>query len=134
MKKNVSTHKFFYIVYQHLNLDTSSSSYEYAHPRERTQPNIYTIDFNQSNRRPPNQIRRSREPPPVIEQAPPSYHHSMSRTRFQPVSLYSSVRTTPASNQIHRSSPSPVISSTMYSAMPPSYAEIFLTPNPLPNG
>lgn len=77
-------------------------------------------------------MRRSREPPAVIEQAPPSYHHSISRTRFEPITLYSSVRTTPASNQIRRSSP--VISPTIYSAMPPSYAEIFLTSNPSSNG
>ena len=113
-------------------LDTSS--YEYAHPRERERPNpnIYTIDFSRANRYQAPPPRRSREPPPVIEQPPPSYNNSISRSRLQPIPLYSSVRTTPSSNQIRRSSP--VITPSVYSAMPPSYAEIFLTSSPLPNG
>ncbi|CAF2639784.1 unnamed protein product [Rotaria sp. Silwood2] len=107
-----------------------SSVYEYEQPRERPPPSTYIIDFTRINNS--QQQRRPRRPPPVFEQSPPSYDISINQTRRQPISLFSPIRTTPSIITIHRSSP--IITPSIYSAMPPSYAEIFLKPHTLPNG
>ncbi|CAF3103620.1 unnamed protein product [Rotaria sp. Silwood2] len=108
-----------------------SSVYEYEQPRERPPPSTYIIDFTRINNS-QQQQRRPRRPPPVFEQSPPSYDISINQTRRQPISLFSPIRTTPSIITIHRSSP--IITPSIYSAMPPSYAEIFLKPHTLPNG
>jgi hypothetical protein len=46
--------------------------------------------------------------------------------------LYSSGRTVRSSGNLRRSSQ--IITPSIYSTMPPSYAEIFLSPHTLPNG
>lgn len=57
---------------------------------------------------------------------------SINQTERQAQPLFSPIRTIPLS----RNNPetSLVISPSIYSAMPPSYAEIFLKPQTLPNG
>ena len=109
------------------------SSYDYPRARERESRNVYTIDFSRASRyQPPSPPRRPRPPPPIIEQAPPSYDVSIKETRREVKPRFSSVRTIPSSNQVRRSSP--VISPSIYSTMPPSYAEIFLTTHTSANG
>ncbi|CAF3740886.1 unnamed protein product [Rotaria sordida] len=112
-----------------------SSSYDYEQSRERLPQNSYIIDFtsvNRSQQQQQQQQRRPRAPPPVFEQSPPSYDISINQTRRQPIPLFSPIRTIPSRTIVHRSSP--VITPSIYSAMPPSYAEIFLKPHTLLNG
>jgi hypothetical protein len=45
--------------------------------------------------------------------------------------LFSTVRTTPSTTYVHQTSHG--ITPSIYAAMPPSYAEIFLTPHTLTN-
>jgi hypothetical protein len=111
------------------NLFIDEPSYVYESPRERPPQETYIIDFTRANR---YQQRRTREPPGIREQSPPSYNTSINHIRRQPVPLFSSVRTVPSSTNIRRSSP--IITPSIYSSMPPSYAEIFLSPHTLPNG
>lgn len=116
-----------------VSLVDAHSSYDYPRERERESRNVYTIDFSRASRyQPPSPPRRPRPPPPIIEQAPPSYDISIKETRRQVKPRFSSVRTIPSSNQVRRSSP--VISPSIYSTMPPSYAEIFLTAHTSANG
>ncbi len=105
-----------------------SSAYEYEHSRERPPQDNYIIDFTRANR---YQQQRRRGPPPVIEQSPPAYDTTIVQTRRQQIPLYSPIRTTPSTHILR---PSAIITPSIYSAMPPSYAEIFLTPHTLPNG
>ncbi|CAF1473844.1 unnamed protein product [Rotaria sp. Silwood1] len=107
-----------------------SSSYEYEQRRERLPQNTYIIDFSRVHNS--QQQRRPRGPPPVFEQSPPSYDTSIIQTGRQSIPLFSPIRTTPSTTTIHRSSP--IITPSIYSAMPPSYAEIFLKRHTLPNG
>lgn len=105
------------------------SSYEYEHSRERPPQDTYIIDFTRANR---YQQQRRREPPPTLEQSPPAYDTTIVQTRRQPYPLYSSVRTIPSSSTNVRQSSS-IITPSIYSAMPPSYADIFLVSHALPN-
>ncbi|CAF1323410.1 unnamed protein product [Adineta steineri] len=105
----------------------SSSSYEYEHRSERQLHDAYVIDVTRANRY-EQQQRRSREPPPVLEQSPPSYDSSIGQTRRQQIPFQLPVRTTTNTHQ-----PLSTITPSVYSAMPPSYAEIFLKPQTTPN-
>ena len=79
-----------------------------------------------------SQQRQLHRSPPVLEQAPPPYNtYPAKRTRRQPLSLFSTIRSTPITPNVHHSSPD--ITPSIYAAMPPSYAELFLTPHTLTN-
>ncbi|UJR31004.1 hypothetical protein I4U23_018515 [Adineta vaga] len=104
-----------------------SSLYEYDSSHERQAQDAYIIDFTRTNRS--QQQRRPRGPPPVFEQSPPAYDTTIIPTRRQPASFYLPVRTGPYSKTA-RQSPS-TITPSIHSIMPPSYAEIFLTPHTL---
>ncbi|CAF1683968.1 unnamed protein product [Adineta ricciae] len=101
-----------------------STLYEYEFPRERQSREAYIIDFSRTSRSQPQSRRR--EPPPIFEQSPPAYDTTIIPTRRQPPTFYLPLRNGA------RQSPS-TITTSVYSAMPPSYAEIFLTPQTLSN-
>jgi hypothetical protein len=107
----------------------SGLPYEYQHSRERVPQDNHVTDFSGANRY--HQQRRLRVPPPVFEQRPPSYNTSVNQTKRLQLPLFSTIRTTPSIACVQQASP--VITPSIYSAMPPSYAEIFLTPHTLTN-
>lgn len=111
-----------------------SFPYVYQTSREQIPQDTYIIDFTRAYR---SQQQRRREPPPVIEQAPPAYETTIVQTRRQPLSLYTPVRTLPTTNNKSTTTivrPSSHVASSARTVMPPSYAEIFLSPETLPNG
>jgi hypothetical protein len=100
----------------------------YPLPSERGYQTAYTIDLSRAHRyQMETYQRRARERPAVFEQSPPSYDLSVRQSRLQPVPLFSSIRMKPTAGIRCLST---VITPSVHSAMPPSYAEIFLTPSP----
>ncbi|CAF3719429.1 unnamed protein product [Adineta steineri] len=73
------------------------------------------------------QQRRLHEYPSISEQSPPSYSNTIEQTGRQQLPLFSSIRTIPSTTYGYQNSP--VVTPSIYTAKPPTYAEIFLTSN-----
>ncbi|CAF0904522.1 unnamed protein product [Adineta ricciae] len=97
-------------------------------PRGRIVRENYAIDVATVYR--DQQQHRLRERLPISEQSPPSYTSSMYQTRRKQLPLFSPIRVIPT---IHVTVPMNTPSPT-YSTMPPTYSEIFLTPQTAMNG
>ncbi|CAF3404631.1 unnamed protein product [Rotaria sp. Silwood1] len=105
------------------------SSFVCHHLHERVPQDNYIIDFPRTNRY--QQQWRLREPPPVFEESSPSYDISVNQIGRQQLPVFTSIRTTPLTTNVQQSSPTRT--SSGHATMPPSYAEIFLTPYTLTN-
>ncbi|CAF1082571.1 unnamed protein product [Rotaria sordida] len=105
------------------------SSFVCYHSHEQVPQHNYIIGFPRTYRY--QQQYRLHESSPVFEESSPSYNISVNQIGRQQLPIFSSIRTTPLTTNIRQSSPT--ITSPKHSTMPPSYAEIFLTPYTLTN-
>ena len=91
-------------------------------PRGRIVRENYTMDVATVCRN--QQHHRLHERSPISEQSPPSYTSSMYQTRREQLPLFSPIGAIPTTHStVPINTPAP-----MYSTMPPTYSEIFLTP------
>ncbi|CAF3222558.1 unnamed protein product, partial [Rotaria sp. Silwood2] len=100
------------------------------HSHERVPQDNYIIDYPRTSHRYQQQYRLH-ESLPAFEESSPSYDISVNQIRRQKLPIFTSIRTTPITTNVQQSSPT--MTSSIHSTMPPSYAEIFLTPYTLTN-